>query len=357
VSRSRITLAGMTLQNGTGTDGSAIRVSADDVTLAIEDSVIRNNPNVAVALNLLNRATGTTTIARTTFDGNGRAIAAQVWKLVLDAVDIRNHVDTTGFVVRADFSNRVDVRSSEIFDNATSAIDGGTGAMTITDSTIRDNGNAGFPVGGVNAVRGPLRLQRSTVSGNIGRGVNVGLRPSRILASTISNNASFAVGGGVQVSSPGSLLISRSTISGNSAARGGGIAAGGKVWLSNSTVVANGATEMGGGTFGSDVTLESSILADNTAPLGPDRTFSIIVKRSGLIENPGDCTITAGVTPITGVDPMLGPLQDNGGPTETHALLPGSPAIGMASGSACTGTDQRGVSRDRPCDLGAFELP
>lgn len=179
----------------------------------------------------------------------------------------------------------------------------------------------------------------------------------RAASATISDNTAEGQGGGVRISLPATLLISRSTISGNSAARGGGISGGGKVRVSNSTVVGNSATEIGGGTFGSGVTLEASILAGNAAPLAPDCAFEIAVKRSGLIENPSDCTISAsGAAPITGVDPMLGPLQDNGGTTATHALLPGSPAIGVVSGSACTGTDQRGVPRVSPCDLGAFEM-
>jgi hypothetical protein len=184
------------------------------------------------------------------------------------------------------------------------------------------------------------------------------LRPARVVASTISNNAALGAGGGVKVSSPGSLLVSRSTISGNSAARSGGVSAGGRVRLANSTVVANSATGLAGGAAGAELTVDASILADNTAPLGPDCCGSVAVKGSGLIENPSDCAIQApGAAPITGFDPMLGPLQNNGGPTETHALLPGSPAIGVLTGGACTGPDQRGVPRDRPCDLGAFELP
>jgi hypothetical protein len=221
-------------------------VPAAHVTLLIEDSVIRDNPNAAVGVNLLERPTGSTTIARTTFDGNGRAIEAQVRKLALDQVVIKSHVDTSSYVVRADFSNRVDVTRSEIHSNATGGIASGTGAMSIKDSTIRDNGNVDSPGGGVSAVRGALRLERSTVSGNIasnGGGVIIGLRPSRILASTISGNSAVGHGGGVLMTSPASLLISRSTVSGNSAARGGGIVAGGKLRLSNSTVAANSATD------------------------------------------------------------------------------------------------------------------
>jgi hypothetical protein len=64
-------------------------------------------------------------------------------------------------------------------------------------------------------------------------------------------------------------------------------------------------------------------------------------------------------TDRVGVDPMLAPLADNGGPTETHALLPGSPALdAILSGGICRAApDQRGVERTAPCDIGAFEAP
>jgi hypothetical protein len=68
----------------------------------------------------------------------------------------------------------------------------------------------------------------------------------------------------------------------------------------------------------------------------------------------GDLT----VAPAAVFTEVLGPLQDNGGPTWTHALLPGSPAIDRGEAGQCPATDQRGVSRPQGagCDLGAFEL-
>jgi hypothetical protein len=56
-------------------------------------------------------------------------------------------------------------------------------------------------------------------------------------------------------------------------------------------------------------------------------------------------------------DALLGPLDDNGGPTQTHALLPGSPAIDAGDNAFCPVTDQRGAARDASCDTGAFEFP
>ena len=61
---------------------------------------------------------------------------------------------------------------------------------------------------------------------------------------------------------------------------------------------------------------------------------------------------------ITGEDPLLGPLQDNGGPTHTHAISAGSPALDLVPRRRlCANLDQRGVARSRPCDSGAYEVP
>jgi hypothetical protein len=68
------------------------------------------------------------------------------------------------------------------------------------------------------------------------------------------------------------------------------------------------------------------------------------------------CTLTT-AGDLTGVDPQLGPLQDNGGPTPTHALAPTSPVLGFVTVARLCKPDQRGVKRKRPCDSGAFELP
>ncbi|MCS7222228.1 MAG: choice-of-anchor Q domain-containing protein [Anaerolineae bacterium] len=73
-----------------------------------------------------------------------------------------------------------------------------------------------------------------------------------------------------------------------------------------------------------------------------------------------DATCAAWLTAsgdLNHTDPRLGPLQDNGGPTPTHALLPGSPAINAGTNVGCPPTDQRGVPRPQGprCDIGAFE--
>jgi hypothetical protein len=148
------------------------------------------------------------------------------------------------------------------------------------------------------------------------------------------------VGGGL-VSSTGPLTLMNSTVSGNTASSGGG--------LYNSS---------------SQVILTSSIVASNLE--GVDCSFNrgSITSHGYNLDSDTSCRLTA-ATDHPGVDPLLGPLQDNGGPTLTHALLPGSPAIdAIPWGTNGCGTtllgDQRWQARPQPawgaCDSGAYEV-
>lgn len=226
-----------------------------------------------------------------------------------------------------------------------------SGTLEIRDSTIADNdatltGAGGVTVGSLSSfVRHKMRIVRSTISGNVGQ-----------------------FGGGVRVVGA-KASIETSTISGNSATTGGGIHVSGssgqpRLTVLSSTIAANTASSAAGGIAsfeGDDVplTLQATILADNQAPSGPDCTGEIIARGPNLIEDTSGCTIvTIGGGLASGADPLLGPLQNNGGPTETHALLPASPARGASSSVGdCRARDQRGVARTVPCDLGSFEAP
>jgi hypothetical protein len=134
--------------------------------------------------------------------------------------------------------------------------------------------------------------------------------------------------------------------------------------LSSVTVVGNTALSSGGGgiTNGSSdprpVNAVNVILANNTGP-SPDCAGELVNRGYSLIEDTTGCTLDGpGAGDIYGVDPLLGPLADNGGPTETHALLAGSPAIAAGgSGRTCPDTDQRGHPRTEPCDIGAYQTP
>lgn len=185
---------------------------------------------------------------------------------------------------------------------------------------------------------------------------------------TTSGNTVTDNGGGISIG--GATTLTNVTISGNSAGnRAGGLyVVGGPVVANNVTVSGNTADSDGNGTGDggglyvsttSPMTLRNSILAGNTDRGGqaPDcGQFSGNAFISGghnLFGSTVGCTFAPATGDLQNLDPKLGPLADNGGFTQTHALSKGSPGRN-AGGGDCAVTDQRGV--DRNCDIGAYEL-
>ena len=228
---------------------------------------------------------------------------------------------------------------------------------TISSSTI--SGNQGFTSGGgiYSASLGAvLTIDSSTISGNT--------------TGFPSPSPATAFGGGVYLSN-GDLRIVNSTISGNHAIGwGGGIAAGGSLLLRLTTVTGNTASRDGGSILGypSPVELDHAIVANGTpedlaeAPfLGSGAPFTVTANYS-LVEalNPLGGVVLMGTHNLVGVDPLLGPLANNGGPTQTHLPLPGSPVIdaGNPAIPSPPPADQRGFQRiiGPAVDLGAVEV-
>jgi hypothetical protein len=131
--------------------------------------------------------------------------------------------------------------------------------------------------------------------------------------------------------------------------------------LTNSTVSGNDARVRGGGISGFYGTVTNTIVAGNSAVVTGANCDSAANSPFGFnLTDDTSCGFSAAGDLVV-ADAMLGPLQDNGGPTETHALLAGSPAINAASCGfppPTTDTDQRGVLRPQgaACDIGAFEV-
>ena len=250
-----------------------------------------------------------------------------------------------------------------------------TGTVNITNSTLSGNsaggggGDDGEGGGIFNASTGTVNITSSTLSGNSAIGTEFGI---------------YSIGGGIY--NTGTLNITSSTLSGNSARSsafgvdclGGGIYSAGTLNITSSTLSGNSASGgNGGNSYGGGmyifgmVTVRNTIIANNTALFqGPDVRGALTSQGHNLIENTADATITPQPTDITGVDPQLGPLQFNGGPTQTHALLLGSPAINAGNDcvldNTCTPmlglfltTDQRGTGFPRKAgsavDIGAVE--
>jgi hypothetical protein len=241
-------------------------------------------------------------------------------------------------------------------------------SMTLQALTIR-HGRAisfDFESGGGLFNGGTLTLRNSTVRDNYAGRSGGGLFNGGTLTlrnSTLSGNSSIGNGGGL--ANEGTLTLLNSTVSGNTASQyGGGLVNEGTLTLLNSTVSGNSAPNGGGLDNHAMLTLTSSLVATN--PEGGDcRTASGSIISDGYnVDSDGSCQLTTS-TDRPGVDPLLGPLQDNGGPTFTQALLPGSPALDVIPwGSNGCGTtlvsDQRWQARPQAvggsCDSGAYEV-
>ena len=233
--------------------------------------------------------------------------------------------------------------------------------VNLNDVTIRNGATLAYG-GGIywSALGGSvLTVTNSTVSGNTAAGGGGGIvgRTSPgdrlvITNSTVSGNSGY-VGGGL-LNYGGALELTNSTVSSNSAnlVGGGVLNAFGAATLTNSTVSGNIALGGGGGIFNyfAQALLINSILANNP---GGNCVYPVtIIDGGNNFDDDGTC---GGAFIAPGVD-FDAVLADNGGPTKTHALLPGSVAID-AAGACGLATDQRGASRPAGfCDSGAFEL-
>jgi hypothetical protein len=242
--------------------------------------------------------------------------------------------------------------------------------LTIDASTV--SGNSAEMGGGIFSF-GDVTITDSTIAGNTatsGDGGGIWSNGLRMSGSVVSGNSAAQDGGGITGSGFNFrhrfLRVINSTISGNTAGnRGGGIGVIPQMRFEHVTVANNSAGNRGGGIgragFAETVVLKASIIADNSAPNGGADCDSTDLRafNGNLIENSLFCAATLlGGGSILTADPLLGPLQGNGGPTATQALLAGSPAIGVVTnGALCKQHDQRGVARARPCDLGAYEAP
>jgi hypothetical protein len=229
------------------------------------------------------------------------------------------------------------------------------GALTLTNTTV--SGNVGGGIVNVSDFTGESTIKNSTVSSNaadyFGGGIaDFSYYGLALIDTTVSGNVAYSGGGGI---SSFELTLTNSTVSGNTASYGGGIRSGAAT-VSNSTVSGNEASESGGGIVSSFLTLTNSIVAHNgTSP--PNCDVTSVDSLGYNLSDDSSCGLTA-PSDLLVADAMLGPLADNGGPTETHALLPGSPAIDAGSPDCPPpATDQRGVVRPQGarCDIGAFE--
>ena len=288
--------------------------------------------------------------------------------------------------ISGDNKSRVFEIGSESQMGVTGNVTGGTvnmSGLTITEgflATDRGNGDINQvsspdQLGGGILNDGTLTVRDCVITGNQAS-TGGGIASDSTLTinnSTVSDNkTTFSNGGGLEnfgAAIQHSMTVVNCTITGNStAAAGGGIRNVSSLSVFDSTIAGNSASDGGGVSnrddLGAVTNLSNSIIASNTGSnSGPDISGTV-TSTSSLIGNTSGATINGSY--ITG-DPLLAPLGNYGGPTQTMALLPGSPAIdagtagdnggddGSDNGSPIPSTDQRGFSRVGAVDIGAVE--
>jgi len=346
-------------------NGDSIAIPPGTITLKLGELV--------VAVNLTIEGAG----ANATFidgDKKSRVFNIKSLKTVgISGLTIENGSDVDGGGIFVQPGARLTLGACKLLGNTTIGDGGGVrnefSAVEIADSTLSGN--------------------TATGSSSEGGGISNREGTVRIIDSTLSDNSATLAGGAIYSGESAVLKIINSTLSHNSAEKGGGIFSGntaiGSTSLFNVTITNNFTTsppDTGGGIFSNNgsVSLQNTIVAGNRDPDAPDCAsanngvfvsggYNLIGDATGCNFNPvlGDQVGTSAAP----IDPILGPLQGNGGPTQTHALLTGSPAIDRGNPSGCIDEkgnpltqDQRGAPRPVDgngdgvvvCDIGAYEL-
>jgi hypothetical protein len=352
---------------------------ADAIVLPANANVMLSNPNAT----LYGDAIGLPLItSRITIEGNGAIITRQANAPDFGLIAVGNSGDLT--LQNTILSGGSSIRGAGLLN---------AGSTTILNSIISGNTGSGVANGGT------LIIENSTISNNTSNYGGSGIVSGGTLTiknSIISDNTSNFFGGGVF--NGGTLTIENSTISNNRVKQAGGgiFNYGGRLTITNSTISGNIANQGGGVSnlgfcyqqryypyryycYSATLTLSRSLIAGNQAGVAPEIENNSIVTANnfnlfGTNGNSGVSGFTPGPTDIVpGVSlaQILGPLKNNGGPTRTHALVAGSPAIDAGDPGGCRNsqggllaTDQRGFARNIDgnsdgtvrCDIGAVEF-
>lgn len=401
-----LTLDGVALAFGFATTGGAVAVNAGG-TLDAENVLFSSNTG---SLGAAIDNQGTLTVADSYFYGNSAS---------LKGGSVHNGSSGTATITNTTFDTNAASQGAAVNNQGVMHLDGDT----FTNNTAGQSGGA-ISSGNPGGTLPSLTVTGTTVSGNktgtsnlaLGGGLYLANGTANITDSTFSGN-SAAAGGALYLDNDGShgaqVTVTRSTLSGNSAVPNANTASeGGAAYvgalssltvtqstLSGNAVTATTGTSDGGAIASYSVlTVVDSTLAGNSAQAGtgagiaahsvsPSVTGTIVADNDGgnclldstsmsgggyNLENDqaGVCGFSAGNNDVVGGEPVLGALADNGGPTQTMALLSGSPALdAVPAGSAgcpalgVVGTDQRGAGYARPdaedaggsCDIGAYE--
>ncbi|MBX7105660.1 MAG: right-handed parallel beta-helix repeat-containing protein [Gemmataceae bacterium] len=393
-----VTLTNMQFIANTGaSSGGAIRMAGAG-TLNISDSVFTNNAVTGFASGgAIAMGSGSMlTLVRTSLVGNsanytGGAISTTSATVALSTVTFTNNTaGSNGGAIDWSGATPLTITAGTLTGNSAGS-DGGaiysfsSAPLTITLSTLTGN-SAGGDGGAIYWGGGNTKIADTTISNNSATANGGGailyasssstilIDRSAFVGNVSKSTSSSGGGGGLYIDSFGtatSVTVVNSTFSGNSAAGvGGGIASdltSPAIVVRNSTIVNNTASGTNGGggiartsTGASTITLESSVISSNTGA-NPDlySTGTITAKNSAVGSKTGVTTYTdLGANLAFGINVLLAPLENNGGPTPTHRPLPGSPLLDMGANPSLQNSDQRGQPRSSGTgvDIGAYEV-
>jgi CSLREA domain-containing protein len=224
--------------------------------------------------------------------------------------------------------------------------------LAATPDLVVGNLNGGALAGGTFAGGASLTLRRCHLAANQAQGAGAIIWYGNLTIDqcTIAGNLATFGAGGIVVVGDFTLTITNSTLTGNKGDGAFLFGVSSVFNLANVTVTANHGF---GIALGGNGSISNSIIADNP---GGDCGFVGTFASDHNLDSDNTCGFTS-PGDLPGVAPLLGPLANNGGPTDTQALLAGSPAIDAGNNATCLATDQRGVTRPQgpACDMGAFE--
>lgn len=357
---SDITIAGVTISDGETHPAPGAQLAQgggvynNEATLTLAHDVIKDNIAEADG----DRASG----GGGTAEGGGVYSAGSGTLHLLDAEIVSNSASAVGNPGQG--GGRADGGGAKIL-----------GAFTIVGTTFEDNR------ADARAGQGPSNANQS---GGFSFGGGLEAEPSgagsQISSSTLDANVAdgspgpggadgLAVGGATFLESDnGPLAATDVTITGNIARASTGSSEGGGIYfagtgqvltLTNSTLSANSTTGQGGNVYDDNgtIAMQNTIVSAGVADPGSENCQSPAVSLGHNLDSHDQCGFHA-AGDLINKDPVLGPLQNNGGPVQTMALQPGSPAVDAGGANACPATDARGALRPAgaACDIGAFEL-
>ena len=284
---------------------------------------------------IVNAGTTATVKHLTVTDGYGWQLGGGILNngsLTLD------HVNVTG--------NTMATNAGDYWQGGGGIYSGDGATLQLIDSSVSNN-HAAWSGGGIYSFfNTTTTIIRSTISGNVSSDVGGGIRSLgdfTIIDSTISGNTATGWHGGAIFQTDGDIIITNSTITNNIAPD----------WAPSTLFIG----QFGGG-FVPKLTLTNTIITGNrwyACEKFASGTVGNVVSGGHNLVQDDSCNPAA--SDLIGANAQLGPLADNGGPTLTHALLPGSPAIDGGDDAACSATDQRGITRPQGthCDIGSYE--